>query len=58
MYPRLYMPGDYVTRTGDVADALFFIKKGRVEVLAADNEDVVIAIMAANTFLGEIGLLL
>jgi hypothetical protein len=58
MKPRLYMKGDYVTRTGDLADFMFFIKSGKVEVLSADNDDVVIAIQDRGTFLGEIGLLL
>lgn len=51
------MAGDFILRTGDAAEEMFFIKQGEVEVLATDNKTR-IAILREGAYFGEIGLLL
>jgi voltage-gated potassium channel len=57
MYPVIFMPGDYVMRAGEAGEEMYFINRGKVEVVSADNE-VVYATLASGDFFGEIALLL
>jgi len=51
------MANDNVVEVGDIAEEIFFIKKGVVEVLATDNHTV-IAYLTEGSYFGEIGVLL
>ena len=35
--PMILTPGDYLFRTGDIAKSMFFIQKGKISVLSADE---------------------
>src|SRR5262249_61384609 len=35
---RTYAPGDVIFRQGDIADALYLVEAGSVDILAADSE--------------------
>jgi voltage-gated potassium channel len=54
--PVVYTPGDFVIRRGDVGHEMFFINRGRVEVLGHDDTEVV-ATLADGSFFGEMSLL-
>lgn len=55
--PVIFTPGDYVVRVGDIGEEMYFISRGTVEVLSAD-EQTVYATLDAGKFFGEISLLL
>ena len=55
--PHIFMSGDLVTRQGELASGMFFIRSGVVEALTADTEDI-IAYMEDGHYFGEIGVLL
>ncbi len=55
--PVIFTPGDYVVRTGEIGDEMYFISRGKVEVLSAD-EQTVYATLDSGKFFGEISLLL
>jgi voltage-gated potassium channel len=57
MRPVIYMPGDYVFRSGDKGQEMFFIGRGGVEVLAKDGRTVQ-ATLHDGEFFGEIALVL
>ena len=57
MMPKLCMADDFVVEVGDIAEEVFFIKKGVVEVLATDNSTV-IAYLSEGAYFGEIGVLI
>jgi CRP-like cAMP-binding protein len=48
------MANDFVVEVGDIADEMYFIKKGVVEVIATDNVTV-IAYLTEGAYFGEIG---
>ena len=48
------MDGDKIIRTGEIADEMYFLQKGSVEVISTD--DVTIAVLKEGSFFGEIGL--
>lgn len=54
---RIYTPGDYVVRYGEVGSEMFFIHKGRVEVVHRDDETV-FATLKEGDFFGEMSLLM
>ena len=56
--PSLCLAADFVLHTGQLAEHLFFIKRGVVVVLAAPDETQIIAYQGAGEYFGEIGLLL
>ena len=58
MEPAICLLGDYIVRKGEIADEIFFIKKGLVRVMCADRETVVLAYMGDGSYFGEIGVLL
>lgn len=55
--PQLCLQDSYVVRLGEVANKMFFIKTGIVQVLATDNKTT-IAYMSDGAYFGEIGVLL
>ena len=55
--PVVYTPGDYIMKAGEVGFDMFFISKGAVDVLSAD-EKTIYATLNAGQFFGEIALLL
>lgn len=57
MRPVIYMPGDYVFRSGEKGQEMFFIGRGQVEVLAKDGRTVQ-ATLHDGEFFGEIALVL
>ena len=57
LLPRSYYENDVIMREGETAEELFFIKSGKVEILATDKKTS-IAILEEGAFFGEIGLLL
>lgn len=54
MMPKLCMADDNAVEAGDIADEMFIIKNGIVEVLATDNSTV-IAYLSEGSYFGEIG---
>lgn len=57
MRPVIYMPGDYIFRSGEKGQEMFFIGRGQVEVLAKDGRTVQ-ATLHDGQFFGEIALVL
>ncbi len=57
MEPVVFTPGDYIVRAGEVGFDMFFISRGRVDVMSAD-EKTNYATLTAGQFFGEIALLL
>jgi len=55
--PVVFTPGDYIVRAGELGRDMFFISKGMVTVLSAD-EKLTYATLKAGQFFGEISLLL
>jgi len=54
--PVVHMPGDYIIKSGEVANAMYFISRGRVEIQATDGRH--IRYMEDGEFFGEVGLVL
>ncbi len=55
--PAVFTPGDYIVRAGELGRDMFFISKGTVTVLSAD-EKITYATLKTGQFFGEISLLL
>jgi len=55
--PVVFTPGDYIVRAGELGRDMFFISKGSVLVISAD-ETITYATLNAGQFFGEISLLL
>ena len=53
--PMTLTPGDYLFRTGDLANSMFFVQKGKIKVLSAD-ESKQLTILQKGDFMGEIAL--
>ena len=53
---KLFSPGDYVCRKGDIGREMFFIKTGRLEVVSNDGKQVFASLNAGAAF-GEISIL-
>ncbi len=56
---RSYPRNSFILRAGENTDALYIILTGRVKILIPDEQgrEVILAIMGANDFFGEMGLL-
>lgn len=56
---RSYARGSAILRAGDETDGLYIILSGRVKVLIPDDQghEVILSVMAAREFVGEMGLL-
>ncbi|MBN1648930.1 MAG: cyclic nucleotide-binding domain-containing protein [Spirochaetales bacterium] len=55
--PVVYTPGDAIVKAGEVGYDMFFISKGSLDVLSAD-EETLYNTLSAGQFFGEIALLL
>ena len=55
--PAIFTPGDYVFRSGDVGDCMYFVNSGRVEVVSSDG-NTVFATLSPGSYFGEMALLL
>jgi CRP-like cAMP-binding protein len=55
--PVVFTPDDYIVRAGELGRDMFFISRGSVNVISAD-ETVTYASLASGQFFGEISLLL
>ena len=51
------MEGDTIMRIGEIANKFYFLKKGKVEIIANDHIST-IAVLDEGSYFGEIGLLL
>lgn len=54
--PVVYTPGDYVFRRGELGERMYFVSKGRVEILTADDIEIK-ATLGEGDFFGEMALL-
>jgi len=56
---RAYARGAFILRAGEETDALYIILSGRVKILIPDDQgrEVILAVLSANEFFGEMGLL-
>jgi hypothetical protein len=54
--PRVFLPGYFVIRKGDIGREMFFIARGKVEVVSEDG-NVVYATLSDGSFFGEVALL-
>jgi CRP/FNR family cyclic AMP-dependent transcriptional regulator len=56
---RTYPRGAFILRAGEETDALHIILSGRVKILIPDEQgrEVILAVLTANDFFGEMGLL-
>jgi len=53
--PQLYSPGDSIVKVGEIGDSMYFISRGRVEVLSGDGH--VLKVLKSGAFFGEIAIL-
>jgi voltage-gated potassium channel len=53
--PMILTPGDYLFRAGDAANSMFFVQRGRLKVLSAD-ESKQLTLLKKGDFMGEIAL--
>ncbi len=54
--PVVFTPGDFIIRRGEVGEEMFFINRGKVEVLGP-KERAVVATLSDGDFFGELALL-
>uniref|UniRef100_A0A8B9T047 Cyclic nucleotide gated channel subunit alpha 4 n=1 Tax=Anas platyrhynchos TaxID=8839 RepID=A0A8B9T047_ANAPL len=54
--PQVFSPGEFVCRTGDVGREMYFIREGRLAVVAADGVTR-LAILGEGLYFGEISLI-
>ena len=52
----VFSPGDYICRKGDVGTEMYFVKRGRLEVVSDDGK-VVYATLNDGSFFGEVSIL-
>ena len=57
MTPKLCMANDLVLEVGEIAEEMYFIKKGLTVVFATDNSTI-IAYLSEGSYFGEIGILI
>ena len=55
--PKISIAGEYVVRIDEVANKMYFINSGVVEILATDNSTI-LAYQGAGCYFGEIGVFL
>ncbi|OXB68690.1 UNVERIFIED_CONTAM: hypothetical protein H355_004487, partial [Colinus virginianus] len=56
LHPQVFGPGEFVCRRGDVGREMYFIREGRLEVLAADGVTQ-LAVLGEGLYFGEISLI-
>ena len=54
--PLIMTPGDAIIRRGEIGEEMFFINRGKIEVLGPDEHEVV-ATLSDGDFFGELALL-
>ncbi len=54
--PVLYTPGDFIFRKGEMGDQMYFISRGKVEIVSEDG-NTVFATLSDGSFFGEIAIL-
>ncbi|GAU93145.1 hypothetical protein RvY_05129 [Ramazzottius varieornatus] len=54
--PQAFCPGDYVCRRGDIGREIYVVRRGLLNVIAADGEKVIVTLKAGVVF-GELSLL-
>jgi CRP-like cAMP-binding protein len=56
---RVYSPGEYLCRRGDVGDELFIIRQGQVKIVLTSFEgrEIILALLKEGDFLGELSLI-
>lgn len=54
--PQVFGPSEYILRNGEVAKAMYFIKKGEVVVCSEDGNEIY-DVLHAGGFFGELGIL-
>ena len=54
--PMVFLPGQVLMRRGEMGHQLYFINKGKVEVLSRDDREV-LAVLSDGDFVGEMALL-
>jgi voltage-gated potassium channel len=55
--PVVYLPGDVVVQAGERGDDMFFVSRGKLEVLSKDGQTV-LSTLKDGDFFGEIALVL
>jgi len=55
LQPQVFFRGDIIVRKGDIGMEMYFINRGKVDVLAENNEDAIASLHAGHYF-GEIAL--
>ena len=55
LQPRVVIPGEEIFHAGETGDAMYFIQRGEVEIIAADGT--VLATLGPGSFFGETSLL-
>lgn len=53
--PCVFLPNDYIFRTGETGDSMYFLSQGQVEVLSKDGER--LSVLSEGDYFGEIALL-
>lgn len=54
--PKIFSPGDFICRKGDIGREMYFIKSGKLEVVSEDGKTVFVTLSAGAAF-GEISIL-
>jgi len=63
LWDRTYLPGDYVTRCGELGDGMYFVARGNLSVLVPTDgsrdvaRGIIIAYKTAGDYFGEIALI-
>ena len=57
MQPEVCQAGDFIVKYNEIADKMFFVQDGNLEVVATDHFTS-IAFLGAGAYFGEIGVLI
>ena len=56
MCPKVYSPGDYVCRKGDVGREMYIIKRGKIDVVNEDGT-IVFVTLGEGVVFGELSIM-